>query len=330
MTLNLASLAAQNTGGAGTDTVLTSENVLGSSFADSLAGTVGANSLDGGGGTDTADYASATLAVTVDLSLAGPQDTVGAGTDTLAAMENVTGGSGRDSLAGGPTANVLAGGTGNDTLVATAGSDVLDGGAGSDTADYSTQPPGVTVNLTAGTGSSSGDTDLLTAVENVTGSSGADALTGDGAANVLDGGDGNDTLRGLAGADTLTGGADTDTVDYATFFPANGRIGVVVNLASGEAVGDGTDSLAQIENVDGSSFDDRLVGNGQANRLRGAAGRDYIVGSGGQDRLRGGDEADTILARDGALDDVFGDGGRRDKARVDQGLDSVRGVEVRI
>ena len=60
----------------------------------------------------------------------------------------------------------FAGGTAtvSDTLRASAGGDLLDGGTGSDTADYSPRPPGVVVNLTAGTGSSSGDTDLITAL----------------------------------------------------------------------------------------------------------------------------------------------------------------------
>ena len=48
---------------------------------------------------------------------------------------------------------------------------------------------------------------------------------------------------------------------------------------------------------------------------------------GRQDRLRGGDGADTLLARDGALDYVQGDAGR-DRGRVNQGLDVVRGVET--
>jgi Ca2+-binding RTX toxin-like protein len=315
--LNLASLAAQNTGGAGTDTVANSENVLGSSFADVLAGTVGANSLDGGGGTDTADYSSSSLGVTVDLSVAGPQDTVNAGVDTLAAFESLTGGSGRDSLAGNAGANVLTGGAGNDTLVASAGGDSLDGGTGVDTADYSVRPPRVVVNLTVGTATSSGSSDVLSAVENVTGSSGADVLTGDGGANVLTGGGGNDRLRGQAGADTLAGGAGTDTADYAGFFPTNGRIGVVVNLGTGEAVGDGADSLTGIENVRGSRFNDRLVGSSRANSLQGLDGADFISGAAGRDVLGGGDGADTFQARDRTRDRVYGGPGR-DRARVDR------------
>ncbi len=329
VTVNLASLAAQNTGGAGTDTLLAAENVIGSSFGDVLLGTVGDNVLDGGPGIDAADYSSFALGVTVDLSVAGAQGTGTAGNDALMAMENVTGGSGRDTLTGTVGPNSLAGGAGNDLLMATAGADVLDGGAGSDTVDYSSRPPGVVVNLTSGTAASAGDVDLLTTVENATGSSGADLLTGDGAVNTLEGGDGNDRLRGLAGADSLSGGGGVDTVDYATFFPTNGRVGVVVNLAAGEAVGDGADSLALIENATGSSFDDRLLGNSLGNTLQGGDGNDYLSGGRGQDVLRGGDDADTIQARDGIRDRVFGDAGR-DRARVDRRRDVVRGVEIRL
>ena len=327
ITLNLASLAGQNTGGAGTDTVLTAESILGSSFADVLAGTVGDNVFDGGPGTDTADYSATTLGVAVDLSVTGPQDTATAGTDTLTAMESVTGGSGRDALAGGPGPNTISAGAGNDSLLASAGGDVLDGGAGSDTVDYSARPPGVVVNLTAGTGSSSGDVDLITTVENVTGGSGADVLTGDAAGNTLDGSAGGDRLRGLAGADSLVGGPGADTVDYSTFFPANGRIGVVVNLAAGEAIGDGTDTLARIENARGSSFDDRLFGNSLVNTLEGGHGRDYVYGAAGKDVMRGGAGADTIQARDGVRDRVYG-GADRDSARVDRGRDFVRSIAV--
>jgi Ca2+-binding RTX toxin-like protein len=328
ITLNLASLAAQNTGGAGTDTLANAENVLGSGFGDVIAGTVGGNAVDGGAGFDTADYSSSGLGVAVDLSVAVPQDTGTAGLDTLTDLEGVTGGAGRDVLSGGPGANVLTGGAGNDSLVASAGGDALDGGTGTDTADYSQRPPGVTVNLTAGRASSSGDTDLLTALENVTGSAGADVLTGDGAANDLDGGAGDDRLRGLAGSDALVGGAGADTADYSSFFASNGRIGVVVDLTAGEAVGDGVDSLATFENVRGSSFDDRLVGNSKANTLEGLDGRDVIVGAGGKDLLRGHDGVDTFEVRDGVRDRVYGGEGR-DRARADS-QDVLRSIAVRL
>jgi Ca2+-binding RTX toxin-like protein len=92
---------------------------------------------------------------------------------------------------------------------------------------------------------------------------------------------------------------------------------VVVDLTAGEAVGDGVDSLTEIQNVRGSAFDDRIVGNGQANTLRGGDGRDVITGAGGRDLLEGGNDADTLEARDGRRDRVFGGPGR-DRARVDR------------
>ena len=327
VTLNLANLAAQNTGGAGTDTLLADENVVGSPYGDVLTGTVGDNLFSGGGGIDTADYSTSAVSVAVDLSVAGGQDTGNAGTDTFAAMENVTGGSGRDTLTGDAGPNVLIGGTGNDVLRASAGGDVLDGGTGLDTVDYSLRPPGVIVNLTTGFGSSPGALDLVTASENAIGGTGADLLVGDGAVNSLDGGAGDDRLRGLGGADLLIGGAGSDTVDYSTFFPTNQRIGVVVNLTTGDAVGDGADSLSLIENIRGSSFDDRLVGNALVNSIQGGGGADSLSGGAGRDVLRGGDGNDTIHARDGFRDQVFGDADR-DRARVDRRRDVVRSIAV--
>jgi Ca2+-binding RTX toxin-like protein len=194
--------------------------------------------------------------------------------------------------------------------------------------DYSSRPPGVVVNLTAGSGTSSGAADLLVAIENAVGGAGDDVLTGDGNVNVLSGGGGDDRLRGFAGADLLDGGAGTDTVDYASFFSPNHRVGVVVNLATGEATGDGADALTAIENVRGSSFDDRLVGGSQANRLSGGDGADMLTGGGGKDVLLGGNDGDLILARDGARDRVYGGDGR-DRARVDR-RDVVRSVAVRL
>jgi Ca2+-binding RTX toxin-like protein len=327
VTLNLANLAAQNTGGAGTDTLLADENVIGSQFGDVFTGTVGDNVFDGGAGIDTADYSTSTQSVAVDLSLAGGQDTGSAGTDTLAALESVTGGSGRDTLTGDIGPNVLTGGAGNDVLRASAGGDVLDGGTGLDTVDYSLRPPGVIVNLTTGLGSSPGALDLITASENATGGTGADLLVGDGAVNSLDGGAGDDRFRGLGGADVLIGGGGSDTVDYSTFFPTNQRIGVVVNLTTGDAAGDGADSLSLIENIRGSSFDDRLIGNTLVNTIQGSGGADYILGGSGRDVLRGGDGNDTIYARDGFRDQVLGDADR-DRARVDRGRDVVRSIAV--
>jgi hypothetical protein len=62
--------------------------------------------LDGGVGTaDTASYATAGSGVTVSLAIAGPQDTMGAGVDTLIGIERLIGSSGNDTLTGDGLAN---------------------------------------------------------------------------------------------------------------------------------------------------------------------------------------------------------------------------------
>jgi Ca2+-binding RTX toxin-like protein/carbon monoxide dehydrogenase subunit G len=172
---------------------------------DTLIRGAGNNTLIGGNGIDTADYSTATAAVTVSLSMTGVQNTRGVGTDTLSGIENLTGANYNDTLTGDANANVISGGAGNDTIAGGAGADTLDGGTGIDTVDYSASSAGVTVNLTNTGAQSGGDAagDVLANFENVTGSAYADVLIGDAHANVIYGGAGNDTLIGDGGATNL-------------------------------------------------------------------------------------------------------------------------------
>ena len=89
---------------------------LGSSSADILSGTPGNDYMDGGAGADTASYALAHAGVTVNLGVSGPQETFGAGIDTLVNIENLTGSAFDDTLIGGTTPYGLSGGAGNDLL----------------------------------------------------------------------------------------------------------------------------------------------------------------------------------------------------------------------
>ena len=113
-------------GGAGNDTlVATVDNVR--------------DTLDGGAGTDTANYAAYATALTVNLGGAGTIVVGGTGnnagnSDALVSIENFIGGSGADTITGSAAANVLNGGGGADTFNYTigGGADTVDGGAGND------------------------------------------------------------------------------------------------------------------------------------------------------------------------------------------------------
>jgi hypothetical protein len=135
-------------------------------------------------------------------------------------------------------------------------------------------------------------TDVTQFVRTQTGDGAHDVIYGvdDGAHEQLDGGGGNDILTGGAGGDELWGGAGSDTAAYATA-PA----GVIASLANpsintGHAAGDVYNS---IERLEGSAFDDTLIGNGITNTLIGGDGNDRLIGRAGDDRIDGGAGDDT-------------------------------------
>src|SRR5207237_6617976 len=61
--------------------------------------------------------------------------------------------------------------------------------------------------------------------------------------------------------------------------------------------------LLNIENVQGTNYNDRITGNDAANVLGGWAGNDTLVGGGGNDTLIGGPDADLMTG--GAGDDFY-------------------------
>lgn len=264
--VDLSLTSAQNTGGAGVDTIVHVEGVIGSSFSDTISGGAGNDVLDGGGGVDTLSYASATAGVTVSLALTSAQTTGGAGVDTVSNFQNLIGSGFGDTLTGTSGANSISGGNGADSIVSGGGNDTIDGGDGLDTVSFSGASSNYSIS-TSGTSAtvhnlSTGDSTTLTAVEhitfsdqtidttqgpqNITGTSGADSLAGGLANDTINAGNGNDTLNGMGGNDTLLGGGGADTYVYnagggSDFIDEQGALsGGDIVLVHGETVANTT------------------------------------------------------------------------------------------
>ncbi|MDV3002970.1 MAG: hypothetical protein N5P05_004625 (plasmid) [Chroococcopsis gigantea SAG 12.99] len=297
--VNLATNTA--TGGHATGDVISNfESLIGSSFNDTLTGGngnntinggAGADSLNGGTGIDTLSYETSTVAVNVNLATNTATGGDGTG-DVISNFENLTGSGFNDTLTGNSGANAINGGAGNDLIVGGAGADSLDGGTGVDTLAYDTSTVAVNVNLdtnTATGGDAAGD--VISNIENLTGSGFNDTLTGNSGANAINGGAGNDLIVGGAGADSLDGGTGVDTLAYDT-----STVAVNVNLTTNTATGgDATgDVISNFENLTGSGFNDTLTGNAGNNVLLGGLGNDSLTGAAGADTLTGGAGSDRF------------------------------------
>ena len=279
-------------GSNGTDMLIGIENVHGGDGNDVLTGNAsdnlfslgqGNDTVNGGDGIDTVTYA-AVVNEPVSVNLAtGTATGATIDTDHLSSIEKVIGSAFDDTLAGS---------TGNDIFVGGFGNDVITGNSGIDLVSYATSESGVEVTL-AGSSSSAADdgmgsTDTLSGIEKVEGSAFDDTLVGSGAAfEGFDGGAGDDDIDGMGG---------TDLASYASSTAA-----VSVNLATGTASDGlgGTDSLANIEMVVGSAFDDTLTGGTGNDDLDGGAGNDSINGGAGNDTLEGGGGDDTLVGGTG-------------------------------
>jgi Ca2+-binding RTX toxin-like protein len=309
VTVSLAVSTAQATGGSGSDTLTSIENLIGSAYADKLTGNADANSLGGGAGSDTLDggAGSDTLAggdgsdayfvrdagdvvsETNATASTGGTDTV---LSTLAAYTltaNVENGRIHSTTAANLTGNTL-----NNVLYAGAGNNALNGGSGTDTVSYVyglAGTTGVTVSLAVGTAQATGGSgsDTLTSIENLIGSASADKLTGNADANSLGGGAGSDTLDGGAGSDTLAGGDGSDA-----YFVRDA--GDVVSETNATASTGGTDTVLSTlaaytltANVENGRIHSTTAANLTGNTLN-----NVLYAGAGNNALNGGSGTDTV------------------------------------
>ena len=331
-------------GGAGADRLYGGPGLDWASYQGSDAGP---DRLNGGDGVDWVSYQGSDAGITVNLK----DNTVAGGHaegDVITDIENVIGSDYQDILIGNDGANRLEGGDGNDYFFSSEGADQLDGGDGQDRILYQRSDAGVTVNLEDGTGEGGhAEGDIFTGIESVIGSNHRDILIGDDDYNFLGGGrgddelwgkdgndvlvgglgddqlyggDGNDGLYGRWGADLLDGGGGIDSISY------NGSdAGVMINLMDGTVSGGSAegDVIIDIENVQGSRYQDILVGDDGANFLIGIGGDDELRGNGGDDVLHGQEGADRLGGGDG--DDELWGGNGNDVLDGGSGADRLTG-----
>jgi Ca2+-binding RTX toxin-like protein len=328
------------------------DTLLGDDGPNVIDGRLGDDTMDGRGGVDTLTYASAPSGVAASLKTGTA--TGGNGNDTFINFENLTGSLFDDLLEGDANDNVIDGGMGFDivdfennmlfSMVAPAykpgvdlASLVKEASTKVERAPMGILGPvnGVTASLAAGTASSSfSGNDQILSFEGIVGSVFDDNLSGSMYDNLLIGLDGNDSLFGLGGDDTILGGPGNDLLDGGsgndlidggpgtdtiTFFSIPGPTGASVNLLTNTVLNDGygdTDSIQKVENIQGSAFNDYLIGDDGDNVINGMAGDDVLVGNAGVDTLSGGSGNDTLSAylegvnsSDGAVDVLSGNTG---------------------
>jgi Ca2+-binding RTX toxin-like protein len=322
----------------------------GGSFGDTLLGDAGNDVLYGAGDADTVNGGAGDDTLYGDYSLiySGNQLSPQSNDDLLiggSGADIIHGDEGNDTLWSGDQGtddaglehDQLFGDAGNDTLAIGYGDDA-DGGSGTDTLRISLAgatsgvtlstsgfTPGGTWSVNGGTIQNietlstitgSGFADNITIAThsfsiNVNGGDGDDVITSSASSVIANGGNGNDFFISGTAGDTFDGGAGTDTVDYRNY-----GVGVTVTLAAvaGQTgSGPGGDQLKNVENVNGTVFDDTLNGSNDANMLGGGSGSDHLNGNGGDDVLdggfgndvmSGGAGNDTILVHD-VGDQVF-------------------------
>ncbi|MBX9845800.1 MAG: hypothetical protein K2Z80_28750 [Xanthobacteraceae bacterium] len=355
VTVDLAISAAQNTQGAGTDTLSNIENLTGSLFDDQLNGSSGANVLTGLGGNDVLDgragadtmigglgddtYVVDTASdTTVENQNEGIDAVLSSLTWTLANnVENLilsgtsaingTGNSLDNSIVGNSANNVLYGLGGDDTLDGGAGADSLFGGAGTDTYVVDNAADLVSENSDEGIdtvrSSMAGTYTLGNNVENlILMGSGNTNGTGNSLDNVLTGNGGANTLVGGDGNDTLDGGAGEDSLSGGV----GNDIYVVDNAGDtvAENANEGFDAVqSSITYALGAYVESLTLTGSEAINGTGNSLGNILNGNSGNNVLGGDDGNDTLSG--GGGNDTLNGGAGFDSLYGDDGDDTLDG-----
>ncbi|HSV12649.1 MAG TPA: M10 family metallopeptidase C-terminal domain-containing protein, partial [Tepidisphaeraceae bacterium] len=343
-TINLGDATFSNVGGHFGNVAIARgvviENALTGSGDDTVIQNAANNVLNGGGGSDTLSYATATGGITLNLGLGTAQNTGSAGFDTVLNFEKLVGtdyndvltadgststltaGGGDDILIAGMYSAVggigLFGGDGNDTFYLGMGSAWVDGGAGFNIVDCSRATAGM---LLATSGSYGAGIDTLSHIQEIIGSNYADTLSSWLPGDILIGGSGDDSLSSAGGGATLAGGLGNDT-----YMPSDATDQIV------EAAGEGIDTIvshaanytlsANVENLALAEYNNsdpyagaavpppggyvenwNGTGNESVNVMTGNGGANSLSGMGGDDLLAGLGGVDTLTG--GSGNDTF-------------------------
>jgi VCBS repeat-containing protein len=303
--------------GAGNDVV------YGGSGNDTVIGGSGAGDdfYDGGPGIDTLTYPSTSQGITVDMNeidrstnasvaaiLTGAglatNTPVGLatgaeiGTDAFRSFENVTGGSGNDTIRGNSAVNIIDGGSGSDRISGGGGNDRLDGGAGGDVLDYSDVSNGVQVNLLSGLANAGaqGGQDTVSNFEVIVLGSGNDQFIGD---------DNENGIFGGAGDDQIDGGGGFDTFVYVNVAATDGMAQQAFDVLRVSAGAEGTDFIQRVEQI-------RFVNGAEVFDVRVDASGNALVAS--RDDAAAMIEGDMSVTRTGATGVLSND------VNIDQGV----------
>jgi Ca2+-binding RTX toxin-like protein len=329
VTFDLTITSQQDTIGAGKDTLLNIENVIGSAFADVITGTAAANVLDGRGGQDnlhglagndilygdgSADFLYGGLGndtyhvvdyndQVLENANEGIDAVFSAGTFTLDVnVENLTlTGGANVNATGNSLKNILTGNSGDNRLDGKGGGDTLIGGDGDDTyVVYSTADKLVET-------ATGGAYDYVLSNVSWTLATNFEALelawfggningTGNSVNNLVDGNPSDNILDGKAGADQMGGGDGNDT-----YYVDNDNDLVI---ESSDPLAGGTDKVFSTVSFTLPTYVENLTllgtadidgtGNTKDNIIIGNSGKNTLIGGDGDDTLDGGAGIDTV------------------------------------